>query len=459
MLFIVPTVIFSALISAIIGLKIAFLLKEQLGLSASAVASLNIFLGIPTYLQPFVGAWTDIFAFFGYHRRSYYLAGKLMAAAGLVGLAALEISPVLATSHTRAYIMAACLLTVVTAGGVVRSVIFNAIMVALGNVTGRFGQLLSAVQLIPIVMAVAYTSSLSGYVAESWSYAAAFTVAAILTVISIPLVFLIDEQRSSLARHAAETEQEHRERLDRKARERKETRAAIRKAVSSPSLWALVGFVFYLILTPGTNNAKLYFEKDHLHFSRLLIGELGRYSNWGALAGFCLCGLVSRRIPIYMLAWGAWFLDCISYPVFLILHSPHTAMFLEVVNNTIGAVYLVCLYTLAARMCPKGLEGVIYGLVMSAIAFASTLSEKLGASLYDYYGPAHHYSLVHGWNWSLYFGFAFTVGAVVFIPFLPAWTRSRQRLGDVVVSDLGDGHAEGDNHCVSGDPELDPQPL
>ncbi len=100
---------------------------------------------------------------------------------------------------------------------------------------------------------------------------------------------------------------------------------------------------------------------------------------------------------------------------------------------------MLFLSTLAARLCPKGLEGVIYGLVMSSMAFGSTLSEKIGGWLYEAYGPNHHHSLLHGWTWSCYFGFGFTVIAVLFIPFLPAWTRSRKLVGDLTDEDVAGG--------------------
>jgi hypothetical protein len=69
--------------------------------------------------------------------------------------------------------------------------------------------------------------------------------------------------------------------------------------------------------------------------------------------------------------------------------------------------------------------------VLAAIALGGTLSEKLGAFLYDFFGPAntaHGYSITHGWNYALWIGFGFTVLAAVFIPFLPAWARSNEPL-------------------------------
>ncbi len=441
LMFLLPTVLFGGVIGAITGLKTSFLLKEQMGLNASDLGTLNLLLGLPSYLQPFIGMWTDMFAFLGYHRRSYYLSGKVLHAAGLAGLALLESAGRIGDAHHHNQLTVFALLLIIGAGGIIRTVIFNAILVALGNFTGRFGQFLAIVNLTPIVLSIVYTANLSGYVADHWSYQHAFWVGTILTILSTPLVFLIDEKRSSNRRHAAETHEEHAARMAKKVDDRRRILASIVHVAKTPGVWALTAFVFYLIVTPGVNNAKLYFEQDSLQFSRELIGQLARFASIGALIGYAVYGLVSRRIPIYMLAWGAWLMDCASYPTLLLLHSPGSAKVLEVGTAVIGALYAVCLNTLAARMCPKGLEGAVYGLIQAAIAISGNLSEKIGGWLYVRFGPENpgaHYTIQHGWNWSLYAGLAFTVVGVVFIPFLPAWTHSKKRVGDLTDEDVID---------------------
>lgn len=78
------------------------------------------------------------------------------------------------------------------------------------------------------------------------------------------------------------------------------------------------------------------------------------------------------------------------------------------------------------------MEGAVYGLVMSAIAIAGVLSDKIGGNMYDYFGPlntAHHWTITHGWDYSLWVGLAFTLVGFVFIPFLPSWAKSREPLG------------------------------
>lgn len=436
LVFVVLTIGIGALTGAFTGLKTTFLYKEELHLSPSDVGTLGLILGIPSYIQPFIGAWTDMFAFFGYHRRSYYLAGKLVGVAGLMGLALTEHFHGLLSVQQHHYAIVVSLMLLIAAGGIVRTVIFNAIVVALGNDTGRFGQLQALMSLIPLVMGIAFTAKLGGVVAQNWSYPNAFMVAALLTLLSTPLVFLIDEKRSLQKRHVHESTEEHEQRLAAKRIAREETAKAMRQAFRSPSLWALVGFVFYLILTPGIFTVKVYYQTDHLHFSKLFLGSLGMFGAMGGLVAYVLFGVTFRRIPVYMLAWGAWLMDCLSYPSLLFLHNHISAIILEIFGAIVGALYVLCLNTLAARLCPRGLEGVVYGLVMAAIALAGNMSEKLGGMLYDFFGPAHHYTLEHGWAWSLYIGLAFTVVGGVFIPFLPRWTRSHKAIGDMTDEDV-----------------------
>ena len=432
--FMLPTLVASELANAFVGLKTIFLVKEDLHFSASSYGTLMLFLGIPSYLQPFIGAVTDLKAFFGYHRRSYYMAAKIVGAALFISLAVLETTGKVHLSPQQHLVAVVAVLLMNGICGAIRTVIFNAIVVSLGNVTGRFGQLFSFTRLLPVILGITFTARMSGIVAQNWSYAATYLAGAAITLISMPLVLFIDEIKQPAAHTLTETERT--ELAPSNALKHAASVKSILHALKSPSLWALVGFVFYLIVTPGIGNTKLYFEQDSLHFSKKLIGLLGMYTNFGLLFGYFAYAAVSRRLPVYMLAWTAWVVDCISYPVLLVLHGPKSAIFVEIASAIIGAVYAACLYTLAARVCPRGVEAVIYGVFSSAMAFSSQLSEKIGASIYDHFGPAAHFSLVHGWRYSCFYGFWFTVPAVILIPLLPKWTRSRKLVGELTDEDV-----------------------
>lgn len=414
--FLALNTILGTIIIALTGEKTTFLFKDTMHMTPGDIGTLGIITGIPQYVQPFMGAGADLFPLFGSHRRSYYVLGSLVGALALGGLAYL---------HQYHYATVVCLLLLISAGGTLASVMVNAIMVAVGNRTGRFSQLQSILFIIPAVLNIVYAANLSGYVTQYWSYVHAFSLGALLSLLGIPLVFLMDEKPSSSPDPVLRRAQ------------RAQSAAVLWQAIRSPGLWAVVGFVSYLIITPGPNYAQVYFMTDVLHFSKQFIGHLGIFGSAGSIIGMALFAFTSRRMPVWVLVWGAWIMDALTYPTLLLLHTPLSGEVLAFTGACVGTWYNLCLLTLAARACPPGTEGTVFGLVMSAIALAGALSIKMGGSLYDFFGPlnkAHHWTITHGWDCSLWIGLGFTLIGFIFIPFLPAWTKSRDKIGDPMVS-------------------------
>jgi MFS family permease len=409
------SVTLGSVIGAITGEKTTFLFKEQLHLSASQLGSLAILLGIPQYIQPFLGAWADLKPFFGYHRRSYYLLANCVGIVAYLGMAFMH-----------QYRLGAVASLLLTTGffTIFSSVIVNASMVEIGNATGKFGRLQSLMVFIPYVLNLAYTGHLSGFVAQNWSYERAYSTAAALFLLYIPLTLLIPDHYVSKDKHATETAEEHAERIRKKKEKDDANLATLKVSMKSPGLWALVGFIAYLIITPGPNT--IYYFTDGLHLSKQFIGDATRWGSAGALAGMALFALFSPRLPVLALVLGAWLMDCFSYPCYLLMFNSTTVCWMLFLVTAIGIIYGLCLNALAARASPPGLEGTVYGLVMAAIAFAGNLSGWLGNWIYDYFGPENHHTVTYGWNASLWFGLAFTVIAGVLIPFMPAWARSRE---------------------------------
>jgi MFS family permease len=420
LLLVAISVSISAVIGAITGQKLQRLYKEELYLGVNAVGTLGILAGIPSYIQPFMGAWADIFPLFGFRRRTYYVLGSIIEALGFYGLS------VLPHNH---YWTVVCLVIVYATGSMMLGVMTNAVMVAVGNPTGTFGWMQSLASFMPLILGLVYTADLRAYTVVHWTYAHCFWVAMALCLLRAPCALLMEERRVRKPRRPTPEELAH-HREDQWAR-RERTRAALRRAAASPGLWAIAGYAFYLILTPGINNAIYYYQKDVLHLSDGFIGHLSRWGSAGTLIGLLLFAVGSRRLPVRSLVWGAFLMDCFCYPTLMLMNDAVSAKVVTLVYAAIGVLYNLCLYTLAARACPPGIEGMAYGLVLAAMALGGTLSEKLGAFLYDFFGPknpVHHYSIAHGWYWALGVGLAFTVLAAGFIPFLPAWTRSREPL-------------------------------
>ena len=142
------------------GEKTTFLFKEVMHLTPGDIGTLGILVGIPAYLQPFLGAGSDLFPLFGSHRRSCYVLSVLVRTGAYWGLACLS------QYH---YIAVVSLLLVLASGGVLATVIVNAIMVAVGNRTRRLGQLQSLIVFVPAVLSILYTAH-HWTITHGWDY-------------------------------------------------------------------------------------------------------------------------------------------------------------------------------------------------------------------------------------------------------------------------------------------------
>ncbi len=408
------TVTVWALVNTFSAEKLAFFYKDQLHLSVGAVASLGILLAAPNYFRPFIGAGSDLFPLFGYHRRSYYALAALLQAGGFFGLSLLP--------HP-SYWTTALLVIVTVAGSVTLLIMADAVMVSVGNRTGTVPRLQGIQQFLPFALSFLVLARLGGYVTQNWSYAHCFRTAALLALLALPLTLLISEGRVSRRQSAHETSAEHAQRAGAKARDRAESLAALRLATRSPGLWAVIAYIFYLTLTPSGSTAQLYFEVDTLHFSKQFIGDLGQWSSAGVILGILTILAISRRISVRALVWGGWAIGTLAYLLNFALHDPLSAKLVFFVGSYFGIMTSLSILTLAARACPPKIEGTIYGLFIAASGLAGTLSNKIGGMLYEHYGAPHH-SAAHGWYALNWWGFGLTLLAAVLIPLMPAWARS-----------------------------------
>ena len=413
---IAATAALGGILTAITYNKQLFLYKDQLGLDASAVGTLNLFINIPAYLQPFMGGLSDVFPLLGWHRRTYFLLASVVMALGYAGLM---------TLHQFHYAALVCLLIVAGAGSALLGVLINAAMVSVGNRSGTFGPLQSLYLLTPLILSLVYTAKLDGQVTATWSYHHTFLVAALVSLAFVPLALLMDDRRVTRRHPGAEEARAQRAAKD---AERAQTAAALREAARTPGIWVVTAFFFYLYVTPLLNTASVYYETDVLKLSKGFIGNLDSWISAGSIAGLVVFFFVSRRMPVWGLIWGAIVSDSLMYLSMMTMHNALSVHIAQVVTSFLSLLLAVCLNTLAARACPPKIEGTVYGLMQAALALSVILCDKFGSLLYDYFGPLHGYSIAHGWYSALWFGFGFTVLSVCFVPFLPAWTKSGERL-------------------------------
>ena len=156
-LFMAGTVAVGTLAGTFSAEKLNFLYKDQLHLAAGGAATLAVFLSVPDYLRPFIGAGSDFFPLLGYHRRSYYALAALLGALGFFCLSLLP--------HY-SYLTTALLVIVTVAGGVTAMIMADAVMVTVGNREGIVGRIQAVQQFTPLPVAAALRGA-SGRVCDA----------------------------------------------------------------------------------------------------------------------------------------------------------------------------------------------------------------------------------------------------------------------------------------------------
>ena len=339
----------------------------------------------------------------------------LVEAAGCFGLALMP--------HYR-YAAVALAVIIAGAGSVMLYVVAQAVMVQIGNATGQIGRLQTVTRFISPVLTIAFAAHLSGYVTQHWSYRACFAASGLITLFTLPLTWLIDERR--LPRAARQTPEENAARRAARRTDRAQTTAALREATRSPAIRCVIGFIFYLQLVPEIGTARFFFLVDHLHLSKQAIGDLGGWSSAGALLGVLVFAAVSTRLPVRVITWGAVLFGGLYYLPLAFIHDGTSAKAASLACELSDSWYGLCMATLAARVCPRRIEGTVYALYGAASALGWQIGNKTGSLLYDHFGAHQH--IVLGWHVMLWVAMGMTASAAALIPFMPAWARSHRSL-------------------------------
>lgn len=400
--FMVCLVLLGSFIGAIVTEKTIFLYKEALQLSASQITTLNLLLNIPVYLQPLLAGWTEMVPWRGYRRRPYYALGILVTASSYACLAFL--------GHYT-YLPVVLLVLSAVIGSTLRSVVISAYFISAGNRTGSTSKIQNLLLFLGLVLQIGITSHLGGYVAEHWSYTRTYQTVALLLLLYLPVIFLVEDPRTTHPEQQKQAQQE--------------TRQALRAALRDRRLWGAIAFIAYLALTPSPDTALLFYETDALHFSKQLIGDLNRFLAIGQAIGFFACLAVARWLPLRWVCVSICLLNMGLYGGYLIMTSEATAQIGFIARGVVSSLLGILNITLLSRSCPKGIEGTVFGMFNSVNAFFYLLCDKWGSWLYDHYGPSNHGTILQGWYMSNFIGLAVAAGAFLFLPFLPAWTKSR----------------------------------
>jgi len=338
---------------------LTLVLKEQ-GLSSAAVADFFLISTIPWLLKPAYGLLSDFVPLFGRRRKSYFLLTSGLAS--LTGFA-------LAVSAQHSYWRLALLYTAMGLGLAFTDVLTDAVMVEAGKPRGLTGAF-QAVQWASISVATLAIGVLGGELAERRSLHWTFLIAA-----GFPLVSFV---------MAAKFLREERTGFD--AAAFRSTWASIRAAATHREVWIVAAFIFFYNFNPSFGPAFLYYQIDALHFGQRFIGALTSVQAATGIVGALVYAPLSRRVPLKRLIVVSIGLAVASTLAYLAYVGPVSAVIVDGLWGAASMIVQLCILDLAAKACPKHVEGTFFALFASIFNGSVQLSTNVGSRLYDTLG-------------------------------------------------------------------------
>lgn len=339
---------------------LTIVLKEWFALSAVQVATFFSLGRLPWLIKPAYGLLSDFVPLFGRRRKSYFLLVSLLASAAGLSLA-LMAKP--------SYWQLAGLFTLMGVGLAFSDVLTDAIMVEQGRPRGLTGAF-QAVQWASASAASILVGLAGGHLAETRSLRTAFALAACFPLIALTMAFWCVKEKPTPADRTALVE----------------TWIAMRGAVWERELWIVGGFIFFWTFSPSIGTALFYHQTDVLKFSQQFIGTLTSLGSAGGIVGAMIYAPLSRRLSLKQLINLGIAIGVAGTLVYLAYRDGRSAMIIDTTFGCAGMITFLAFLDLAARACPRRVEGTFFALLMSLYNAGTQASDIVGGYLYDSLG-------------------------------------------------------------------------
>ena len=342
------------------NLSITFLLKDTFGLSAAQTATFFSITVIPWLIKPVYGLISDFVPLFGQRQKSYFLLTSGIAAA--MGL-------ILTMMGSYTYWGVAIFFTLMGLGLAFTDVLTDALMVENGQRLGLTGPF-QAIQWAAISFASILVGIGGGWLAQHKFLSLTFLIATIFPLITLAMgIFLISEPQGQVGE-----------------RQFRETRAAIRGAIGSRTLWIVAGFIFFYNFSPSFGPALVYYATDVLQFSKIFLGVLESLTYASGIVGTAVYFAFSKSFPFKRLIHFAIAAGVVATLAYLGYRGQLSAVVLSLAFGGIAMFIQLTFLDLAVRVCLKQAEATFFALLMSVYNGAVQLSQITGGWLYDQLG-------------------------------------------------------------------------
>lgn len=176
----------------------------------------------------------------------------------------------------------------------------------------------------------------------------------------------------------------------------RKTGATLMNAIRQPGIFKPALFLFVICVTPGYGGALTFFYERELGFTPGEFGMLDVMSHVVSIVGIMIYKRYLRSVSFPRIFGAALLLSFVleNTMLLLVLHvnrqmgiPDYVFAFVERVTIAlVGQFITMPMVVLGARLCPPGVEGSLYALLMSITNIGGVVSEEWGSLLTNMFG-------------------------------------------------------------------------
>jgi len=361
-------------------LALNYLLKDVLKLQPTSSQALIATAGIPWGIKPLYGIISDSFPLFGYRRRSYLFVCAVLSIVAHVGLST--------KSGTSTAVTVTSLLLVTNLSTAVSDVVIDARVVEMSRLDPVNGANdLQSLSWSMMSMGGIIGSILAGPATDHLGPRMVFALAAIGPILILlftiymkeePVVVSATKQRRHKNRHCWNT-----------AREQS---LLLFDSMKAPLVWKSAVWIFLSnAIAPGFHQISFYYMTDVLQFTPEFLGGIGAVGYLFLMLGTVVYHSWFRATPFRSMLYYAQIglalvslLDIVLVTRWNLKLGISDQWFVlgdEILTDVVSRLKSMPIFVLCAKLCPPGVEGSLFALLMSTSNCSRSISSYWGALL------------------------------------------------------------------------------
>ncbi len=351
--------IFSDHRDGIVKLAMKFILKDQLHLDPTKIASFFAIASVAWYFKPLAGLLTDNFPFLGTRRKGYLVASALMAGIFWIALAMIP----------KEYGSMLTLLVIVNIGLVIGQTTLGGMLVQYGQEYKATGQM-SSIRNIAENLGVLLSALISGWIALHFIGPGIAMAGVLMFVLALFFAKYHREPKVTIRNTEAV----------------KGTLLQFKKLFTSRTMWIATVFWMLVRFTPGFQTPLFFHQSNHLKLSPEFIGFLSFINAGTALIGSLAYIYLCRKYPLRSLLYFGVTLSVLSAFCYLGYNSQTGAILVESAAGLGTGMAFLAILDLLARSTPKGCEALGYALIFSFGNISLQMSDVWGSTWFEKFG-------------------------------------------------------------------------